>query len=224
MEVIMTDKPDDPTKPTITPDDAKDLENLWMDTGLGDGITDVTHHSVANDKPKNFFRTVPDPAYRRWTEIYTHKPEGVIDTQHYIIAPAMRGKIEEARPCMLVTVVYRDGAPRIWPIKFPKSGMPDNEAWVSARRAAKLAMVKWVRLIWVRRAYDTRDAPSGYAPDPDYSKPPFKLPPFNELVRLAFGEHGIIRGEHHPIYRELFGTSDETGGDGLGDDDNADDF
>ena len=43
---------------------------------------------------------------------------------------------------------------------------------------------------------------SGYAPDPDYSK----LPPFDELVRLAFGEHGVIRDRNHPIYRELFGA------------------
>jgi hypothetical protein len=48
----------------------------------------------------------------------------------------------------------------------------------------------------------TRDALSGYAPDPDYSK----LPPFNELVRLGFGEHGIIRDATHPIFRELMGA------------------
>lgn len=54
----------------------------------------------------------------------------------------------------------------------------------------------------------TRDAQPGYAPDPDFSK----LPPFNELVRLAFGEQGIIRDKSHPIYRELYGIRPEAAG------------
>ena len=189
--------------PAPVPDDAADIEALWFDPKLGDGIVDVSLHSVAVGKPKDFFRTVVDPAYRRRAELYTHKPEGVIDEQHYIIARPMRKKIEEARPCTLVTVVYRDGTPRIWPIPFPRDGERDNEAWMSARVAAKIGMEKWVKLLWARRAYQTRDAQPGYAPDPDLSK----LPPFNDLVRLAFGENGIIRDETHAIYRELFGSA-----------------
>ena len=67
--------------------DAADIEALWLDPALGDGIVSSTFHSVPVGKPRNFFRTVPDPAYRRRTEIYTHKLEGVIDEQHYIVAP-----------------------------------------------------------------------------------------------------------------------------------------
>ena len=70
-------------------------------------------------------------------------------------------------------------------------------------------MEKWVKLVWIRRAYQTRDALEGYAPDPDFSK----LPPFVELVKLAFGEHGIIRNTAHPIYRELFGMPKEAADD-----------
>jgi hypothetical protein len=127
----------------------------------------------------------------------------MIDEQWYIIAPSMRGQIEEAQPCTLVTVVYRDGSPRLWPIKLPRDGEKDNAAWESARAAAKIGIDRWTKLIWVRRAYLTREALPGYAPDPDFSK----LPSFNELVMLAFGEQGIIRDESHPIYRELFGAA-----------------
>ena len=74
-----------------TPDDAKDFESLWIDPQLGDGITTETFHTVTVDKPKSFFRTHPDPAYRRRTELYTHKVEGVIGEQHFIVAPSMRG-------------------------------------------------------------------------------------------------------------------------------------
>jgi hypothetical protein len=192
---------------------ATDIEALWLDPALGDGIFDVSLHSVPVGKPKDYFRTVTDPAYRRRTEIYVHKPEGAVEEQHYIIAPTMRGRIEEARPCTLVTVVYRDGTPRLWPIKFPKEGEHDNEAWKTARSAAKAGMERWVKLVWVKRAYLTRDAQPGYAPDPD-----FKLPSFDELVRLGFGEHGIIRDTTHPIYRELFGMPKEAA-QGDGDDD-----
>jgi hypothetical protein len=195
------------------PGDAKDFDGLWLDPGLGDGIVDVSYHTVATGKPKDFFRTHPDPGYRRRTEIYTHKPEGMIDEQHYILAPAMHGCIPEARPCTLVTVVYRDGSPRLWPIKFPKDGERDNEAWITARAAAKVGMEKWVKLVWIRRAYQTRDALEGYAPDPDFTK----LPPFIELVKLAFGEHGIIRNTAHPIYRELFGMPKQAVDDDAGD-------
>jgi hypothetical protein len=160
----------------------------------------VSYHTVPVGKPRDFFRTVIDPAYRRRTEIYTHKPEGAVDETSYIVAPAMRGQIPEAHPCTLVTVVHRDGSPRLWAIKFPREGERDNEAWISARAAAKVGMSCWVKLVWVRRSYLTREALPGYAPDPDTSK----LPPFNELVRLGFGDAGIIRDTSHPIYRGTF--------------------
>ncbi len=193
----------DPTaqEPIAVPEDAQDFDKLWLDPGLGDGIVDVNYHSVAIGKPKDFFRTHPEPTYRRRTEIYTHKPEGMIDEQHYIVAPSMRGRIPEARPCTLVTVIYRDGTPRLWPIKFPKDGEKDNAAWITARAAAKAAIDRWVKLVWVRGAYQTRDALPGYAPNPDLTK----LPSYIELAKLALGEHGIIRNTAHPIYRELFG-------------------
>ena len=198
----------------LVPKGAEDLDDLWLDPGLGDGIADVSYHSVPVGKPRDFFRTHPDPAYRRRTEIYTHKPEGAIDEQHYIVGPAMQGQIPEARPCTLVTVVYRDGSPRLWPVKFPKDGEKDNDAWSTARSAAKAGIDHWVKLVWVRRAYQTRDALAGYAPDPDWKK----LPAFNDLVRLGFGEYGVIRDTAHPIYRELFGMPKKAA------DDDADDL
>jgi hypothetical protein len=200
-EKTMADNPI-PLKPKVVPDDAHDLNSLWLDPKLGDGLVDVHYHEIPVGKPKNFFRVNPDSAYRRLTEIYVHKVEGQIDEQTFIIARPMQGVIEEARRCTLVTVVYRDGSPRLWALKLPKEGERDNEAWTSARSAAKTAMEKWVKLLWQKRSYLTRDAQPGYAPEPDWKK----LPAFDELVRLAFGEHGIIRDHDHPIVRDLFGA------------------
>jgi hypothetical protein len=190
---IMTE----PTKSKI------DYAALWKDPGLGDGITTGHHHQIPIGKPKNFFRVHPDQDYRRHCEIYTHKPAGAIDEQTYILAPSMQGRIQEAQPATLVTVMYRDGSVRLWPIKHPRDGDHDNDAWVSARSVARTAIDRWVKLLWVGRAYQSRDAMPGYAPDPDWKK----VAPFDELVAIAFGEHGVITDEAHPIYRELFGAA-----------------
>ena len=184
------------------PSDATDIEALLLDPGLGDGITDVHWHKIPIGKPRNFFRAHPDKKFRRKTEVYVHKPEDAIEEQYYIIAPAMRGKIEEARTCVIVPCIYRDGSPRMWVIPFPRSNEKDNSAWVSARLAVRAAIDGWVKLVWVGRSYQTRNVQKGYAPDPDWSK----LPALNDMLKLAFGEHGIIRDTDHPIYRELKGA------------------
>ena len=128
----MTDKPTaklEIVPPSPTPNDALDIEALWLDPALGDGLTDTSWHTIPVDKPKDFFRVHPDPDYRRRTEIYAHKTEGQIETAYYILGPEMRGRLQEARPCVLVTCIYRDGSPRLWPIMFPREGEKDNTAW-----------------------------------------------------------------------------------------------
>ena len=115
----------------------------------------------------------------------------------------MRGRLEEARPCVLVTCIYRDGSPRLWPVMFPRDGEKDNDGLVNspscrARRDRQMGCA----LVWSKRSYLTRDALPGYAPDPDWKK----LPAFNELVKAAFGPHGVIQDTDHPIYRELMGA------------------
>jgi hypothetical protein len=188
---------------TASPNDASDLSDLWLDPALGDSLTEMAWHSVPVGKPKDFFRVNPDPSSRRLTEVYTHKPEGQIEEQHFILAASMRGRIEEARPATIVSCVYRDGSPRLWVLKAPKQGEKMNDAWKSARSHARTAMKQWGRLVWVRNAYVWKAALPGYAPDPDWSR----VPSFDQLVLLAFGPHGIIRDERHPIYRELMGDA-----------------
>jgi hypothetical protein len=193
-----------PKKPKLeVVKDTIDFAGLFESPSLGGDITEAHRHDVPVGKPGDFFRTHPNKEYRQHTEIYVHKVEGVVETSYFILAPRLRKRLEEAKPCILVTVVDREGNPRLWPIPFPKEGEKDNDAWKSARAAAGKGLKKWVKILWSKRSYTTREALPGYAPDPDFSK----LPPFPELVRLAFGEGGVINNEDHYMWRELVGAA-----------------
>jgi len=206
------------SKPDIT--DASDLADLYCDPALGDGLTDTVLLDIPIGKPRAFFRVHPDKSYRRVVEVYTHKPEGQIEEEHFFIAKSMRGMIEEARLATLVTCIYRDGSVRLWPLKRPKSDEKDNKAWESARGAAREATTKWGRLVWVRRAYVFREAQPGFASEPDWKK----LPTFDQLMKQAVGPNGIIRDTNHPIYRELMGAASKPALKVVGDDsDDSDD-
>jgi hypothetical protein len=195
------------------PDDAEDIESLF-EPELGDAITESTMLEVPLGKPKDFFRTHPDEGFRQRAEMYVHAPEGVIDKEYYILGKKMRGRIDEARPCVLVCVIDREGNPRLWPIMLPRDTERDNDAWKSARIAAKRGIDSWVKLVWKKRSYEVRKAKPGYAPDPDWKK----LPSWKELVKLAFGEFGVIRDERHKVYRDLFGEAPEMQDDDLAQD------
>ena len=184
-----------------TPQDALDIETLWVDSALGDGLTDTGWHSIPVDKPKDFFRVHPDPDYGAVPKSTPTRPKA---RSNRVLHSGTRdaGTVAGSSTLRSVTCIYRDGSPRLWPIMFPREGEKDNTAWSSARSAARTAIDKWVKLVWAGRSYQTRDALPGYAPDPDWKK----LPAFNELVKAAFGPHGVIQDTTHPIYRELMGA------------------
>jgi hypothetical protein len=193
----------------FVPEDAKDIAGLF-EVDHGDPITEMAILNIPIGKPKDFFRTHPDKLYRQRATLYTHKPEGVVETQYFLVAPAMQAFMaEDARPCNLVVVVDRAGCPRFWPIPLPRDGEHDFVAWSTAREVVRRGIDRWVRPVWVKRAYVVREAQQGYAPDPDWSK----LPSYHELVRKAFGEQGVIENDQHPVYRALVGSrpDDELG-------------
>jgi hypothetical protein len=93
-----------------------------------------------------------------------------------------------------------------------KEGEKDQMAWSTARSAARDALTKWTKIVWLGSKYDTREAQPGYADDPNWSK----LPTFERLVELAFGAHGVIRDEEHPVYRDhIIGAAKEKSDDGF---------
>ena len=95
---LVTPSTEDPRveqpKKTEPPSDAADMDSLWLDPSLGDGLVDTHFHHVAVGKPKDFFRVNFFFNDTATTEIYTHKVENVIDEQNFIVGPAMRGRFD----------------------------------------------------------------------------------------------------------------------------------
>jgi hypothetical protein len=210
----MAEKPKSEIISPSKPKDTDDIERLFLDDKLGDSLTTTTWHSIAVGKPKDFFRVHPDRGYRRRLEMLILKKEDQVEQEYYVIDPAMKGRLAKARPCLLLTCIYRNGEPRLWPIPEPREGEKDNRAWISARAAARVALQKWTSLVWVGRAYKTQDAQPGYAPEPDWSK----LPDYFALVNTGLGGFGIIRDEEHAVFRDQAGyapTADGADGDDL---------
>jgi hypothetical protein len=154
---------------------------------------------------------------RKRAEIVRIKSEDQIEEQFFLVGKEMRGKIEEARPCIIVPCIYRDGTLRLWPLMLPRANEKDMRAWASARSAARAAVNTWIKLVWSRGVYLRRPAQEGYAPNPDWSK----VPSTDELVGLGWGSAGIIRGVSHPAYQTLMGAAPATADD---DADDADDL
>ena len=94
-----------------------------------------------------------------------------------------------------MTVIYRDGSLRLWPIKHPRDGDKDNDAWASARSIARLGIDKWIKLLWLRRGYVSRDAQRGYAPDRIGARR--RRSTISLLLHSA--TTGVISDESHPI-------------------------
>jgi hypothetical protein len=72
-----------PTKPNGAtaqpiPPDAADIAALWTNTD-GDPLAETQLVKLKPGKPKDFFRTHPDPKYRVRTVIYTHKTENSVE-------------------------------------------------------------------------------------------------------------------------------------------------
>ena len=191
------------TPPPATAADA-DINALWIDPGVGDPLAAVHLSQIPTGKPKDYFRTCTLLGYRQKTVHLAFEPENAVEKDYHLVAGPMRDALlHHARPCVLVVVVDRIGAPRIWPLDLPRDGESDYQSWQTFREAAKQGEREWVRLVWEGKKHTIRVAEEGYAPEPDFSK----LPPFSELIRLAYGKDKIIQDREHAVYRALFGIA-----------------
>ena len=158
----------------------------------------LTMVRVGRPNNQEWFRIHPDEAYRGNFAILDFKEEN----QVYIVTPNMTDTLAaEIFYATVYTGITRTNIPFVWPIRLPEDGKRQNEWHRTAAIGAEEAMTRWIRLVSNKNAgaYDVYPA----LRDPGEPKWPNK--PFNELLRIAFRNEGIIDSDEHPAVRKLFG-------------------
>jgi hypothetical protein len=156
--------------------------------------------SVRVGKPhrQEWVRVNPDPAYRDIFGIFESKEDRTV----YLVTPTMvETLIGEIYFATLYSGVTKTGVAFLWPVRLPGNDGRQNEWHRTAALAAEEAMTRWVRVVanMSAGAYDIYYATS----DQGEAKWPDK--PFQELLRIAFRNEGIIDSDEHPVVRKLHG-------------------
>jgi hypothetical protein len=155
--------------------------------------------SVPVRKPHrhDFFRVRPEQEYR---DNFGLIQVGV-DKDFYLVVPNLTGELfGEVAPCVVYTVVNRQGTVFLWPVRLPGPDGRMLEWWETAHQAANLATKEWVRISANKDlgAYEILVAQGQLPPPewPDYT--------FRDLLRTAFQKRLIDRPDHEVI-RQLRG-------------------
>jgi hypothetical protein len=185
----------------LTPPDPFNLANLvigqdYLETASSTKL--LTTVRVGKPNKQEWFRIHPDPAFRNNFAILEFKDENLV----YIVAPGMTETLQgEIYFATVYFGITRMSVPFLWPVRLPDENGKQHECHRTAAIGAEHAMTKWTRLVHNKAAgaYDIYPA----LRDPGEPKWPDK--PFNELLRIAFRNEGIIDSDEHPAVRKLFG-------------------
>ena len=154
--------------PLPTPNDASDIEALWSDPALGDGLTDTSWHKIPVGQAERLF---PGPSRIPTTDVVPRSmptsPKARSKRRTTFWGPKCGGGCRKPAPAfssLAFTATARCG---LWPTHVSraraKRTTPPGRAPGLPRGPLSS---KWVSLIWSGRSYLTRDALPGYAPDP----------------------------------------------------------
>jgi hypothetical protein len=196
------DRPSPHPKGVIMTDAANsdpfDPKNLRIDhTGREPGVSQVVRLQVRKPSKQEFFRTNPDVDYRMTAAIVELKEENEI----YLLTPAVAAEVPlEYRTVELRLCVARSGNLFIWPVPMQTPGGRENAWHTTAREAATMAEINWVRVVSNMGAgyYDIMVAPAGL------SEPAWPDKTFGELLRIAFAGRRIDSVDH-PVMKRLLG-------------------
>src|SRR5271166_1706685 len=98
-------------------------------------------------RPKQFFRTNPDPAYTMIVTILEYGPTDM-DRETYLVDPALWDVLKgDTRDAQLFLVADTDGNAFIWPIKLPREEDGRGASWAeSALEMAGKAQREWIKI------------------------------------------------------------------------------
>jgi hypothetical protein len=186
---------------TQTTPDPFDLTNLVIsqDYLATAGTTKLlTTVKVGRPNRQDFFRINADPAYRGIFSCFESKE----DRASYIVTKAMADVLSgETFFATIFTGVTKLGNPFVWPVRLPGTDGRQNEWHRTALVAVEEAMTRWVRVASNMGAggYDVLVANS------DLGEPKWPDKSFQDLLRIAYRNEGIVESEDHPVVKKLYG-------------------
>jgi hypothetical protein len=194
-------RPENPAevKPEATYDPF-DLANLRVDpsyieaAGVKKLLTTVPIRNRPN--PQDFVRVHPAPNYRELLPLIEFKE----DREDFLVAKQMAGDLSgEFAVYQVFTAITKQGVVFLWKCRVPDPDGKTNEWNRSRMVAAEKAMTKWMRVKanMSLGAYDLWEAQATFA------EPEWPDLPFDELLRVAFREPGVITDPNHPVVKRL---------------------
>lgn len=156
--------------------------------------------NVGRPSDEEFIRVHPDAEYSMLNNVM------VFGRTTYIVSPAMVPECgARVRQAVLITYFGQYSGPGIWPVNRPRgTGDSFGSSWaVSAMELAKRAREGWVRL-------ESNQVASRYdciAARDDMGEPAWPDLSYRDLLKLAFGNGGVIDHRDHPTLKALRGES-----------------
>jgi hypothetical protein len=184
--------------------DPFDPKNLRIDPiaieGIGDRVLTEGQVGVRKPHKREWFRLHKDPAFREQMAVIMLKEEM---NATYLVEPRLvQGLMREITFVTLSATINTGGSVFLWPVPTPDGSRRQNSWHKTAREAAIMATDKWVRLV--------PDMDAGcyavFASNENLAKVEWpKDKTFRDLLKLGFGEEGIIRDQNHPLLKRLRG-------------------
>ena len=189
------------TELTLAPRDIfDDLSQLRLDQNFVEtaGVKKLlTTVPVRKPNPQDFVRVHPDPKYRETLAVIELKEAREI----YLVPPVVANELPgEFYMATLFTAVSRQGVVFLWPVRLPGFDGKTNVWHQSAHEAAERAMGKWLRV----KANMSLGAYEMFEAEGTLADPEWPTLSFNELLRIAFKDRLIDRGDH-PVIKQFRG-------------------
>jgi hypothetical protein len=183
--------------------DPFDLDNLRLSQSYIETVGVKKHLMtvpVRKPNPQEFVRVHPDAGMRANFPLIELKEE----REEYIVAKELVPELvgEFARKT-LYTTISRQGVVLLWPVRLPDDdGRKESEWHRSAREAAELAMMGWIRC----KANLSLGAYEVFKAQGCISEPAWPDLNFNQIIRIAFRDR-LITSLDHPAIKRLRGLA-----------------
>lgn len=156
--------------------------------------------AVGRPSDEEFIRVHPDDEFTMVNNVLDY------GRSTYIVAPSMLNECgTKVRTAVLVTYFGEYSGVGIWPIKRPKG---DGTGFGSSWSQSAMELVARARTSWVR--LESNQAASRYdcvAALSDRGEPRWPNMTFRDVLKLAFGDGGVIDHRDHPVLKALRGES-----------------